>query len=196
MADTKGGFDTAQEALARDGVWLDWPPLAYFATYALPAKSRDYGLPYDAPKPAGTVTSFSATSRNRRPGRRSWCRPVSLADLDNLPPSDGICADREGLGGGVGAVSIDCRGSRQRTQHGSWQMSERTFWGIHAGRRGEANSLFLQGNCVALGWDVMGDLSKIKGARPFGRRRKSSIRTGNRVGMRLLPARSTVSCMR
>ncbi|HRE26795.1 MAG TPA: hypothetical protein PK954_09190 [Anaerolineales bacterium] len=39
--------------------------------------------------------------------------------------------------------------------------SERSVWGFHAGRTGDANSLFLENNCVAIGWDKMGDLSKI-----------------------------------
>jgi restriction system protein len=61
-------------------------------------------------------------------------------------------------------------------------MSERTFWGIHAGRRGEANSLFLQGNCVALGWDVMGDLSKIKGTREAFRAEAEKLYPGRKPG--------------
>jgi restriction system protein len=36
-----------------------------------------------------------------------------------------------------------------------------TLWGIHAGRNGEADQLFLKKNCVAIGWIEMGDLSKI-----------------------------------
>lgn len=41
-------------------------------------------------------------------------------------------------------------------------MKEPVVWGIHAGRTGDADSLFLQNNVVAIGWDEMGDLSKIK----------------------------------
>lgn len=37
-----------------------------------------------------------------------------------------------------------------------------TIWGIHAGRSGEADSLFLKKNCIALGWTKMGDLSTLK----------------------------------
>jgi len=40
--------------------------------------------------------------------------------------------------------------------------SEVTVWGIHAGKTGDAHNLFLQHNCVALGWPKLGDLSKIK----------------------------------
>jgi hypothetical protein len=35
------------------------------------------------------------------------------------------------------------------------------IWGIHAGKTGDAASLFLSQNCVALGWHSMGDLSKL-----------------------------------
>lgn len=40
-------------------------------------------------------------------------------------------------------------------------MSDSSIWGIHAGRSGEADPLFLKQNCVAIGWDEMGDLSKL-----------------------------------
>jgi restriction system protein len=40
-------------------------------------------------------------------------------------------------------------------------MAEGTIWGIHGGKTGDADSLFLKKNCVALGWTKMGDLLKI-----------------------------------
>jgi restriction system protein len=40
-------------------------------------------------------------------------------------------------------------------------MSSQTIWGIHAGRTGDANTLFLSKNVVALGWAEMGDLSAL-----------------------------------
>ncbi len=40
-------------------------------------------------------------------------------------------------------------------------MSEKTVWGIHAGRTGDADALFLKKSFVALGWLDMGDLSKL-----------------------------------
>lgn len=40
--------------------------------------------------------------------------------------------------------------------------TEMTIWGIHGGRTGDADRLFLKGNCVALGWVKMGDLSGIR----------------------------------
>lgn len=38
-------------------------------------------------------------------------------------------------------------------------------WGIHGGRTGDANSLFLKQNCVAVGWPRIGDLSKLGNSR-------------------------------
>lgn len=35
------------------------------------------------------------------------------------------------------------------------------LWGIHAGRRGQADELFLGRHCIALGWEELGDLSKL-----------------------------------
>jgi restriction system protein len=35
------------------------------------------------------------------------------------------------------------------------------IWGIHAGRTGDADKLFLKDNCIALGWYEVGDLGKI-----------------------------------
>lgn len=40
-------------------------------------------------------------------------------------------------------------------------MSESVVWGIHAGRTGDADALFLKKGCIAIGWDAMGDLSKL-----------------------------------
>lgn len=35
------------------------------------------------------------------------------------------------------------------------------MWGIHAGATGDADTLFLQKNCVAIGWPLMGDLGQL-----------------------------------
>src|SRR6266568_1310302 len=42
-------------------------------------------------------------------------------------------------------------------------MAERetTVWGIHAGKTGAADSLFLKKNYIGIGWRKMGDLSKL-----------------------------------
>tara|TARA_B110000008_G_scaffold33462_1_gene29682 strand:+ start:761 stop:1780 length:1020 start_codon:yes stop_codon:yes gene_type:complete len=43
----------------------------------------------------------------------------------------------------------------------SQSSKNRTIWGIHAGKTGDAVTLFLKHPCVALGWDEMGDLSQL-----------------------------------
>lgn len=40
-------------------------------------------------------------------------------------------------------------------------MKEPAIWGIHAGRTGDADSLFLKRSVIAIGWHEMGDLSEI-----------------------------------
>lgn len=50
-------------------------------------------------------------------------------------------------------------------------MAETTIWGIHAGRTGDADSLFLQQDCVAIGWTRMGDLSALPATREAFRQR-------------------------
>jgi restriction system protein len=40
-------------------------------------------------------------------------------------------------------------------------MTEKTVWGIHAGKTGDADSLFLKKNFVALGWLDMGNIGKL-----------------------------------
>ena len=39
--------------------------------------------------------------------------------------------------------------------------NEKTLWGIHAGRTGDADTLFLKKNVIALGWHEVGNLSEI-----------------------------------
>ncbi len=41
----------------------------------------------------------------------------------------------------------------------------KTIWGIHAGRSGDADSLFLKKSVIAIGWDEMGDVTAISGDR-------------------------------
>lgn len=41
------------------------------------------------------------------------------------------------------------------------QSSDPVIWGVHAGRTGDGDALFLKNGCVALGWDQMGDLSTL-----------------------------------
>lgn len=44
-------------------------------------------------------------------------------------------------------------------------MNDVTIWGIHAGRDGEADTLFREQSLIALGWGKLGDLSKLEGNR-------------------------------
>ena len=39
--------------------------------------------------------------------------------------------------------------------------AEKTVWGIHGGRTGDADTLFLKRNCLAVGWSKLGDLSRL-----------------------------------
>ena len=39
------------------------------------------------------------------------------------------------------------------------------IWGLHAGKTGDADTLFKKKNCIAIGWKNVGDLSKIKASR-------------------------------
>ena len=39
--------------------------------------------------------------------------------------------------------------------------NESTIWGIHGGKSGDADSLFLRDHCVAIGWAKIGDLAKV-----------------------------------
>lgn len=53
---------------------------------------------------------------------------------------------------------------------------ERAVWGIHAGKYGEADDLFLNHGLVALGWEETGDLFSLKKAcwklRFFGKQQR------------------------
>ena len=60
--------------------------------------------------------------------------------------------------------------------------SEKTIWGIHAGRLGDAHSLFLEHNVIALGWAEMGDLSSLPPDRGAFRKRWTQINPGLKQG--------------
>ncbi|MCB0085618.1 MAG: hypothetical protein KDE47_31970 [Caldilineaceae bacterium] len=40
-------------------------------------------------------------------------------------------------------------------------MEETILWGIHAGKTGDADTLFLKNNIVAIGWSQVGDIGKL-----------------------------------
>ncbi len=43
--------------------------------------------------------------------------------------------------------------------------NEVSIWGIHAGKTGDADTLFLKKKYVAIGWFLMGNLGKLKADR-------------------------------
>lgn len=57
-----------------------------------------------------------------------------------------------------------------------------TLWGIHGGRTGDAESLFLKKHCIAIGWAQMGDLSQLKDDREAFKKRVSNIYPGKKPG--------------
>ncbi|MGA2939889.1 MAG: restriction endonuclease [Syntrophobacteraceae bacterium] len=54
---------------------------------------------------------------------------------------------------------------------------EHQMWGIHGGRTGGADSLFLQKNLIALGWHTIGDLSKLPATREAFKNRVAEVFT-------------------
>src|SRR3989442_9209107 len=42
---------------------------------------------------------------------------------------------------------------------------EAVVWGIHIGTMGDADTLFLKHDCIAVGWAKVGDLGKLKADR-------------------------------
>lgn len=60
--------------------------------------------------------------------------------------------------------------------------NEQQMWGIHGGRRGDANSLFLQEKCIALGWYEIGDLRKLSANREAFKREVANKYPGKKAG--------------
>lgn len=57
-----------------------------------------------------------------------------------------------------------------------------TLWGIHSGRAGEADGIFLKKNQVALGWVTMGDLSVLSKTREAFKERLQNALPGRKPG--------------
>jgi restriction system protein len=53
--------------------------------------------------------------------------------------------------------------------------SDVVLWGIHAGRTGDADTLFQRQSCIALGWAKIGDLSGIKADRDSFKTRAAEV---------------------
>jgi restriction system protein len=52
---------------------------------------------------------------------------------------------------------------------------ETVLWGIHAGKTGDADTLFLKKDCVAVGWAKMGDLGALKADRDAFKTRVAQV---------------------
>src|SRR5437870_8568851 len=52
---------------------------------------------------------------------------------------------------------------------------EVVVWGIHGGKSGDADTLFLRANCVAIGWQKMGDLASLKSTREAFKARVAEV---------------------
>ena len=61
-------------------------------------------------------------------------------------------------------------------------MADTTLWGVHGGRTGDADTLFLKGNCIALGWHEMGDLSLLNPDRDAFKARIAEVYPGKKSG--------------
>lgn len=57
-----------------------------------------------------------------------------------------------------------------------------TLWGIHAGKTGDAETLFMKKNFIAVGWHEMGDLKKIKPDRDAFKARVAESYPGKKEG--------------
>jgi len=76
-------------------------------------------------------------------------------------------------------------------------MASNNLWGIHAGRTGDADALFLKHNCIALGWAEMGNLSQIPADREaFRSKYQAAIRWPSQAASPPQQASRSASCTR
>ena len=57
-----------------------------------------------------------------------------------------------------------------------------TLWGIHGGKAGAADSLFLKGGCIAIGWAKMGDLGSLKADREAFKQKVAEVHADIKAG--------------
>lgn len=62
------------------------------------------------------------------------------------------------------------------------EINDKAIWGIHAGKTGDADTLFLKKNCVALGWAKMGDLSTLRADREIFKARVAEVYPDKKPG--------------
>lgn len=60
--------------------------------------------------------------------------------------------------------------------------TEITIWGIHGGRTGDADNLFLKHNVIALGWTEMGNMSKLAADREAFKEKLQEAQPGRKPG--------------
>ena len=60
--------------------------------------------------------------------------------------------------------------------------NEATLWGIHAGKTGDADNLFLKHNVIALGWVEMGDVTALKADRDAFKAKLMKVRPDRKPG--------------
>lgn len=60
--------------------------------------------------------------------------------------------------------------------------TEPPIWGIHGGHTGDANTLFLKGGYIALGWHKMGDLGLLAPDREAFKARVAAAYPGAKPG--------------
>ncbi len=60
--------------------------------------------------------------------------------------------------------------------------TEKTMWGIHGGKTGDADNLFLKHNVIALGWVEMGDMSKLAADREAFKAKIQEAQPGRKPG--------------
>jgi len=60
--------------------------------------------------------------------------------------------------------------------------NEVTVWGIHGGKTGDADTLFLKKHFVAIGWEAMGDLGKLAPDREAFKARVQTVYPGLKLG--------------
>lgn len=65
---------------------------------------------------------------------------------------------------------------------GGKDYSLSTLWGIHGGRTGDADSIFLKKNQVALGWEQMGDLGALSPSRDAFKERLLGVEPDRKPG--------------
>jgi len=59
---------------------------------------------------------------------------------------------------------------------------EKILWGIHGGKTGDADNLFLKHNVIALGWAEMGDMSKLGADRDAFKSKLLEVRPDRKPG--------------